>query len=121
MVKKIILILFISVVIKFLEAQEKTPIQYVYHQTTSIALIELEDKLSGDQKLYKNCLQYLSATDKILLSTEEYAPINKRILLSATLKKDKTENIEIIKYAENAKLKYISVNELIHLIKNYEE
>jgi len=89
-------------------------VRYVYSSTTAAAIDEL-NLLVGDYEKRKAVLlniKALEAKGKVVLSTKEFEPIQKKIMNVPITPKGATE-IEMSVYAENAKNRYVLITDLI--------
>ena len=89
-------------------------VRYVYSSTTAAAINEL-NLLVGDYEKRKAVLlniKALEAKGKVVLSTKEFEPIQKKIMNVPITTKGATE-IEMSVYAENAKNRYVLITDLI--------
>jgi len=89
-------------------------VRYVYSSTTAAAINEL-NLLVGDYEKRKAVLlniKALEAKGKVVLSTKEFEPIQKKIMNVPITPKGATE-IEMSVYAENAKNRYVLITDLI--------
>ena len=89
-------------------------VRYVYSSTTAAAIDEL-NLLVGDYEKRKAVLLNIKAHEakgKVVLSTKEFEPIQKKIMNVPITPKGATE-IEMSVYAENAKNRYVLITDLI--------
>jgi len=89
-------------------------VRYVYSSTTAAAIDEL-NLLVGDYEKRKAVLlniKALEAKGKVVLSTKEFEPIQKRII-SVPVNPVSEAEIEMSEYCKDAKNSYVLITDLI--------
>jgi hypothetical protein len=94
--------------------QTNTKIKYVYSETTTNSYKEICNLLKDDTEALKKALKNyykLIEQGKVILSTNEYAPISEKI---SEYKLNPSINMENKTYAQIALNKYVLVTEIIN-------
>ena len=89
-------------------------VKYVYSSTTAGAIDELNSLVTNYEERKKILIRIkkLEESGKVILSSKEFEPIQKRIINIPVNPKDEAE-IEMSVYAREAKYRYVLITDLI--------